>query len=149
MANPLISNDDRKNIIIMRRLKALLIRKIVVTGLFWCLPLLAFPPAWFVALGMPAPEPMLFVRLLGAAYLALLVGYYFGLRGLDKGEDPAPVIHMGIASNGLAALLLAYFGISGAWSAWGGGANIFMWLSTFGAGTMTFSLLGFRHFRPH
>jgi hypothetical protein len=132
----------------LRRLKALLIRKIVITGLFWCLPLLMFPSAWFVALGMPAPEPLLFARLLGAAYLALLVGYYSGLRGLDKGEYPAPVIQMGIASNGLAAVLLVYFGVSGAWSSWGNAASLFMWLSALGASSMTFSLLRFRRIRP-
>lgn len=128
----------------MRGLKTLLIRKIVVTGLFWCLPLLTFPSAWFVALGMPAPEPILFVRLLGAAYLALLVSYYMGLRGLNKSESPAPVIYTGLISNGLAGLLLVYFGATGAWSTWGGGMQIFMWISTFGALSITFQLLRFR-----
>ncbi len=132
----------------MRGPKALLVRKIAITGLFWCLPLLTFPSPWFVALGMPAPEPLLFVRLLGAAYLALLVGYYSGLRGLDKGEYPAPVILMGIASNGLAALLLAYFGICGTWASRGSGATLFMWLSALGASSMTFSLLRFTRIRP-
>ncbi len=92
----------------MRGLKGLLIRKIVITGIFWCIPLLAFPTSWLVALGIPAPEPLLFVRLLGAAYLALLVGYYMGMKGLEKGESPKQVIYMGIASNGLACLLLVY-----------------------------------------
>ena len=128
----------------MHGLKALLIRKILITGLLWCLPLLAFPITWFVALGIPAPEPLIFVRLLGAAYLALLAGYYMGLRGLDRGENPIQVVYMGIASNGLACLLLAYFGATGAWSSWGTGARIFMWLSAFGAFTMTISLLKFR-----
>jgi hypothetical protein len=128
----------------LRGLKTLLIRKIAITGLFWCLPLLAFPMTWFVALGIPAPEPLIFVRLLGAAYLALLVGYYLGLRGLDSGENPTQAIYMGIASNGLACLLLAYFGATGAWSSWGTGARIFMWLSTFGAFAMTSNLLRFR-----
>ncbi len=129
----------------MRGLKALLIRKIAITGLFWCIPLLLFPASWFVALGIPAPEPLVFVRLLGAAYFALLVGYYMGLKGLAKGENPAQVINMGIASNGLACLLLAYFGSTGAWAAWGKGAQIFMWLSTLGALAITFNLLRFKH----
>ncbi len=128
----------------MRALKALLIRKIAITGLFWCVPLLAFPSAWFVALGIPSPEPLIFVRLLGAAYLALLVGYYMGVRGMGQGESPAQVIHMGIASNGLACLLLVVFGTTSAWSSWDTGAQIFMWLSTAGACAMTFSLLRFR-----
>lgn len=98
-------------------------------------------------LGIPAPEPLIFVRLLGAAYLALLVGYYMGLRGLDKGESPIQAVYMGIASNGLACLLLAYFGATGAWSSWGIAARIFMWLSAFGAFAMTFSLSKFRRAR--
>ncbi len=129
----------------MRALRALLIRKIAITGLFWCMPLLAFPSSWFVALGIPAPEPLIFVRLLGAAYLALLVGYYMGMRGMGQGESPAQVIHMGIASNGLACLLLVVFGTSGAWPSWGTGAQIFLWLSAAGACATTFSLLRFRH----
>ncbi|TXT40347.1 MAG: hypothetical protein FD135_1371 [Comamonadaceae bacterium] len=128
----------------MRGLQTLLLRKIYITCLFWCLPLLVFPRSWFVALGMPAPEPLVFVRLLGAAYLALLVGYYLGMRGLETGESPAPVIDMGITSNGLAGLLLLYFGATGAWSAWGGAAQVFMWVSMLGALAITWRLLGFR-----
>ena len=130
----------------MRGLRGLLIRKIAITGIFWCLPLLAFPTSWLVALGIPAPEPLLFARLLGAAYLALLVGYYMGMKGLEKGESPAQVINMGIASNGLACILLAYFGATGSWSPWGVGAQIFMWVSALGALAITFNLLRFRRY---
>jgi hypothetical protein len=129
---------------ISRALEALLIRKLAITGLFWCVPLLAFPSSWFVALGIPEPEPLIFVRMLGAAYLALLVGYYMGMRGMARGESPAQAIHMGIASNGLACLLLVVFCTTGAGSSWGTGAQIFMWLSAAGACAMTFSLLRFR-----
>lgn len=128
----------------MRGLDALLKGKIVITAIFWCLPLLAFPASWFVALGVPSPEPMFIARLLGAAYLALLVGYYASLCGLAKGENPLPVMHMGIASNGFAAALLAYYGATGAWSSWGSGAAVFMWLSTLGAFAITASLVRFR-----
>ena len=128
----------------MRGLRGLLKRKIAVTAIFWCLPLLTFPASWFVALGVPSPEPMLIARLLGAAYLALVIGYYAGLKGLARGESPLPVMHMGIASNGFAAALLAYFGATGAWSSWGFGANVFMWLSTVGAFSIAASLVRFR-----
>ena len=128
----------------MHGLKKLFIRKIAITGIFWCVPLLVFPPSWFVALGVPAPEPLIFVRLLGATYFALLVGYYMGMKGMETGQSPVPVIFMGIASNGFACLLLAYFGATGAWSPWDAGAQIFMWLSAAGALAMTFSLLRFR-----
>lgn len=128
----------------MRGLNGLLKRKIAITAVFWCLPLLIFPASWFVALGVPSPEPIFIARLLGAAYLALLVGYYEGLRSLAKGESPLPVMHMGITSNGFAAVLLAYFGATGAWSSWGVGASAFMWLSTLGAFSIAASLVRFR-----
>lgn len=128
----------------IRGLKSLLINKIAITGLFWCVPLLFFPAFWFTALGVPVPEPILFARLLGVAYLALLVGYYMGLIGLEKGESPKAVIHMGITSNGLACLLLAYFGMTGAWLSWGIGAQVFMWTSAAGALAVTFKLSRFR-----
>lgn len=128
----------------MRGLKGLLIRKIVITAVFWCLPLLFFPASWFSALGAVAPEPIVFARLLGAAYLALLVGYYGGLQSIKKGEVPLQSMHMGIASNGMAAVLLAYFGATGAWTNWGLGATIFMWVSAAGALSITASLVRFR-----
>ncbi|QSI78051.1 hypothetical protein [Niveibacterium microcysteis] len=128
----------------MRGLKGLLIRKIVITAIFWCVPLLLFPSQWFIALGMPAPEPLLIARLLGAAYLALLVGYGAGLQALRRGESPLAVIDMGITSNGAAALLMLYFGTTGSWAQWGIGAQVFMWLSALGAGSIAASLLRFR-----
>jgi hypothetical protein len=128
----------------LRGLEILLKGKIVITAILWCLPLLTFPASWFVALGVPSPEPIFIARLLGAAYLALLVGYYAGLRGLAKGESPLPVMHMGIASNGFAAAILVCYGATGAWSSWGMGASVFMWLSTMGAFSITATLVHFR-----
>ena len=125
----------------MRGLKKLLRQKIAITALFWCAPLLLFPRAWFVALGVPAPEPLVLARLLGVAYLALLVGYRGGLRMIDKGEYPLHVVHMGIASNGLAAALLVACGATGAWCTWSPGAAAFMWLSTAGALSITIRLI--------
>lgn len=128
----------------MKALKKLMFRKIAVTGLFWCIPLLAFPVSWFEAMGMPAPAPLMFVRLLGVAYFALLVGYYMALKGLEKGENPKAIVYMGIASNGLTGIVLLFFGLSGTWSSWGAAAQWFMWLSALGAMAVTVSLLRFR-----
>lgn len=128
----------------MQGLTRLLKLKIAVTAIFWCIPLLLFPAAWFIQLGVPSPEPMFFARLLGAAYLALLVGYYEGLRGIQRGGNPIAVIHTGIASNVGAGLLMAYFGLSGAWNAWSQGAIIFMWISTLGAFYVAAKLVYFR-----
>lgn len=128
----------------MKGLKLALQGKIVLTAIFWCIPLLTFPPSLFVRWGMPAPEPMLFVRLLGVAYFALLVGYYYGIGTIKTGGDITPVLSMGIVSNGLAFLTIALYGFGGRFSAWGGGARAFMWISALGALTMAANLLWFR-----
>ncbi|GAA5179637.1 hypothetical protein GCM10025771_22120 [Niveibacterium umoris] len=128
----------------MRGLKGLLKRKIAITAIFWCIPLLLFPGSWFVALGVPSPEPIAIARLLGAAYLALLVGYYGGLRSIESGQIPFDTMHMGIASNGLAAILIAYFGATGAWKDWGLGATVFIWVSAAGAFSIALSLIRYR-----
>lgn len=90
-----------------------LLKKIAITLVFWCLPLLLFPGGWFVQVGFPAPEPLLFVRLLGAAYAALVAGYIDGLKGIAAGKDPTPTLRMGVCSNGLAFVILLGTGIRG------------------------------------
>lgn len=128
----------------MSGLQKLLLRKIVITAGLICLPLLTFPASWYPALGVPAPEPLMFARLLGAAYLALLVGYYLGLRGVGAGENPAAAVLMGITSNGFACALLVYFGARGSWSEWGVGAQVYLWLLAAGAFSITLNLLRYR-----
>lgn len=128
----------------MQGLKKLLKRKMAITAIFWCFPLLIFPASWFVALGIPSPEPLIIARLLGVAYFALLIGYFGGLNSIEKGEVPINTLDMGIASNGLAALLLVYFGVLGAWAEWGMGARVFMWLSTMGAFSIAINLVRYR-----
>lgn len=103
--------------------------KIFCTLIFWVLPLLFCPTSWFVRVGMPEPRPMVFVRLLGAAYAALVVGYVSGLRGLHRGDDVRNTVWVGITSNGSASLILLLFGITGAWEGWGIWARIYMWIS--------------------
>src|SRR5688500_14724838 len=93
--------------------------KIAFTLLAWCLPLLTFPPAWFERFGMPAPQPLVLARLLGAAFLALLVDYLFGLRALRHGRSVRQTVWVGIVSNGSASLILLASGLTGAWEAWG------------------------------
>jgi len=117
----------------MRALTWLFIVKIAGTLLLWCLPLLLLPAPAFAALGMPAPEPLLFARLLGGAYLALLAGYATGIAAIGRGDAPRGQLTTAVASNGIAFLVLAAHGVQGAWSGWGAGAQAFMWLSTGGA----------------
>jgi hypothetical protein len=46
---------------------------------FWCIPLIRFPRALLEAAGLPAHPSYMFVPMPGWAYLALCVGYGFGL----------------------------------------------------------------------
>ncbi len=124
----------------MKGLRGLFIRKIIITAVFLCIPLLFFPMSIFELVGIQAPQPLIFTRLLGVAYFALLIGYWGGIKALDNNENPIYVINMGIASNGIAGIVFLYFGIIGSWSIWSLGAQIYMWLLTIGAMIIAFNL---------
>ena len=110
-----------------RRLHAVLAVKLAVTVALWAGPLLVAPVSLLVALGFPEPRPVLFLRLLGAAYAALSVGYALGLRAARRGVYPETVVWMGVVSNGGAAVLLGLAAASGAWSDWGPLAQAYLW----------------------
>ena len=112
------------------KLQQVVLAKIVITAVFWSGPLLFFPLSWLAGLGLPQPEAFLvFYRLLGAAYAALLVAYLFGLFNIMGGGSPSSTVVLGLVSNGLAAVILGFFGFQGAWSAWGFWAWLYMWVS--------------------
>lgn len=126
----------------MQPLKLVLIAKILLTFALWSLPLLLFPAAWLVAIGFPNPgDSISFVRLLGAAYLSLGVGYVLGYRDLGQKKDIGNVVTVGIVSNGLACIILLMFGILGRWHDWGILARAFMWGSAIATGIITVSLV--------
>jgi hypothetical protein len=127
----------------MRPLSAILVAKIVLTLAVWCVPLLLFPASWLSALGFPLPEPLLFLRLLGMAYAALVVGYWFGLQAARRGEYPRDVVWVGIVSNGGAFVMLAIAAVAGTWSSWGIVANALMWASLAGTGAIAAALAWF------
>ena len=112
----------------MNPLKLILTIKIIFTAIFWALPLLFFPKHAARLLGIPVPMPILFAHLLGAAFVALLAGYIFGLVELNHGKDVSNTVWVGIVSNGLAFLILVTF--AGQWTTWGTRAEIYMWGST-------------------
>lgn len=90
-------------------LSVVLVIKIAGTFFFAALPtLLASTKTIEKTLGI-VPEPIVFVRLLGWAWIALLVGYLNGLQSLLRGEWPFATIRVGIVSNGGAALILASY----------------------------------------
>jgi hypothetical protein len=132
------------------QLSQVILVKILLTATVWCVPLLACYPPLFEFVGVPTPAPAVFTRLLGAAYLALLVGYCHGWAETRAGRYPRAVVHIGVVSNGLAAALLAGHGLAGAWADWGRLGQVYMWGSLFAAGGITVGLLacGPRHAEP-
>ncbi|MCG8672755.1 MAG: hypothetical protein MI867_25365 [Pseudomonadales bacterium] len=126
-----------------QKLYYLLIFKITLTLAMWCIPLMLFPAELLEWLGFPSIEPSLFSKLLGMAYLALVVGYTFGLLAVRNGETPINTIWVGIVSNGGAAIILGFYGLQGAWSEWGWFAQLHMWLSFIGVTIITFGLFIF------
>ncbi|MEM1112245.1 MAG: hypothetical protein AAGI11_10090 [Pseudomonadota bacterium] len=83
----------------------------------------------------------MFVRMLGWAYLALCVGYAFGLSASLQGERLRGPIWVGIVSNGGACLLLLYYGVQGTWSDWGAFVQFTAWSSTAATALITAGLL--------
>lgn len=125
----------------MTTLSIVLLIKISFTLIFWCIPLLFFPSSLFVRLGTPEPQPILFVRLLGAAYLALTVGYLFGFDALHQGKNILDVTWVGIVSNGLASIILFIYGTMGIWSSWSNLSRFYMWGSAIATALITLGLL--------
>ncbi len=114
------------------KLSNVLTAKIIITIVAWCIPALLFPVSLLSKLGFPAPDPIIYIRLLGMACVALVVGYWFGLVAVRRGEYPEAPVWVGIVSNGGAAIILALYGFSGYWQNWGSFAQFMMWGSLLG-----------------
>ena len=113
--------------------------KILFTFFIWCIPLLFLPGKLLASLGIPEPINIVFVRLLGIAYAALMVGYIFGLIATLKGDYPIEAIWVGIVSNGGAFFLLLRFFKT--WRSWGLCIQRIMWFSILATGGVTFGLV--------
>lgn len=124
----------------MNHLSKVFIFKISATVLFWCLPLIFFPATVLEAVGFPAQPTYMFVRMLGWAYLALCVGYGFGLRASLQGHRAPGPIWVGIVSNGGACVYLIFFGVAGTWSSWGGFIQFVLWSSVAATAAITSGL---------
>lgn len=133
----------------MQILAAVLVAKITLTICLWSIPPLLFPPCWLRTLGFPVPEPRIFLRLLGMAYLSLAVGYLHGLQCLLGGVYPSDTVLVGIVSNGGAFVLLAISARQSIWKEWGFLARVIMWISLVGTGVITLGLVVFGPFRQH
>ena len=124
----------------MSNLSKVLVFKIAATVVVWCVPLLLFPASLLEALGFPEQDSYMFVRMLGWAYLALCVGYSFGLQASLQGKRLMGPIWVGIVSNGGACLYLCYYGLSGAWSQWPGVIQFIAWSSAVATALITAGL---------
>ena len=129
--------------ITMNNLSRVFIFKIAATVVFWCLPLILLPSSILGAAGFPQQPSYMFVRMLGWAYLALCVGYAFGLKAALQGKRALGAIWVGIVSNGGACLYLAYYGASGAWNTWGGFIQFVGWSSVTATAAITAGLVLF------
>lgn len=125
----------------MRWLGVLLKVKITLTLIGWVLPLFALPQSLYSELGFPDSMPLVFLRLLAMAYMALVAGYWLGLLQLNRGVYPWHPVIVGIISNGGACLVLLGGLLAGGWSEWGGFARWYMNLSAAGTGLIALGLL--------
>lgn len=98
----------------LRLLELLLIGKISITAALWAGPFLLCPADWLAELLGARPDPIVFVRLLGVAYCALIVAYADGLAQVRLGVVPRSVVAMGLVSNGGALAVYAPH-LVGAW----------------------------------
>jgi len=98
----------------LKLLRGVLVFKIGVTVVLWAGPLLLFPVSLFETLMGEAPAPISYARLLGVAYLALIVNYAGGFVQATWGSIPWVTIWTGLVSNGGGLLMLAYLNLSGA-----------------------------------
>ncbi len=124
----------------MSSLSKVLIVKIAGTVILWCIPLILFPASVLEMAGFPKQQSYMFVRMLGWAYLALCVGYYFGLRAALAGQRLMGPIWVGIVSNGGACVYLLYYGVRGTWTAWGCGVQLIAWGSAAATALITLGL---------
>ncbi len=124
----------------MNRLASVFTFKIAATVLFWSVPLILFPRSLLEAAGFPAQPTYMFVRMLGWAYLALCVGYAFGLAAALRNERLMPPIWVGIVSNGGACVYLTYYGATGTWVDWGPAIQFLGWSSVAATAAITLGL---------
>jgi hypothetical protein len=117
--------------------------KIGATVSVWCIPLVLMPASWLEMIGFPRQDSYMFVRMLGWAYLALCVGYWFGLKASLQGQRPMGPIWVGIVSNGGAFLYLLYYGLLGTWTTWGIALQVIGWGSALATFLITAGLLLF------
>ncbi len=119
--------------------------KVALTLLLWLPPLLLPDPLlnWMIraVLGIDRLEPKIFIHLLGAAFLALTINYWVGIKRIKAKKEVEHIVWVGVVSNGLASLLIFLYGFLGSYQEWSLIGQIYMWFSAFLAGFITVGLL--------
>lgn len=115
--------------------------KILFTILCWSLPLLVVPETLIIKIGIPIADNIIFLRLLGMAYTALLVGYILAFKSIRQGKFPIETVWVGIVSNGGASSILLICGLLGYRQSWGEIAQGMMWFFSIMAGAITVGLI--------
>ena len=87
-------------------LKWFLAAKVILTFLFWGLPLLLFPISLLQRLGMPSSDGSIYLRLLGAVIIAIGVAYWYAYK--DPVHNIA-IVKVGVVDNGLVTLVTLFF----------------------------------------
>jgi hypothetical protein len=87
-------------------LKWILAVKVILTFLFWGLPLLFFPISLLQRFGMPTPDDTIYLRLLGAVITAFGVAYWYAYK--DPVHNIA-ILKAGVVDNGLVTLVTFFF----------------------------------------
>jgi hypothetical protein len=121
-------------------LRRVLAAKILLTLGLWAGPALLLPAPWFPFVGIPEPPlaQLVFVRLLGAAYVALVAGYALAWRA--PARHPGAIL-VGIIANGLAALVILSVGSAGGYAEWNALGAVYIWSSGIVAATIAGALV--------
>lgn len=113
----------------MTWLRKVLLIKAVLTLVFWVLPLIFLPAGLFPDLGIPTwtPAANVFLRLLGAAYLAIAL---VELLGFAEAAHRRTAAMLGLISSAVTSLVLCRDIFYGELWNWGvfGWALMMMWL---------------------
>jgi hypothetical protein len=125
----------------MTGLSIVFLCKILLTAFCWSLPLLVVPEVLVTKIGIPIANNIIFLRLLGMAYAALLVGYVFAFNATLRGEYPLTTLWVGIVSNGGVSLILLIYGLLGYWKSWSAIAKSMMWFSMLATALITIGLV--------
>ena len=114
--------------------------KVVLTVAVWCGPLLVVPEVVAAAVGIEGIPALFLLRLLGWAYLALCVGYVFGLQAAWRAERRHGPLWAGIVSTGGACVLLSMIVVSGTHGPWAWQAQAIVFLSAAATALITIGL---------